>query len=178
MERVWILITSLAAFTIVLITELVYVSLINAQDGPDDTPFVPRFVAGYLAVMAALIVVALVPRPEIVRVRFALRAAAAGGLLGLGILGAWSIGLPLVVAGILIVVVLGRTARVAGSRLGRLMGLVAAVLALGAAVVGLDVAGRVIVCPEVGTSGGGGTHLLGGTYEYQCNNGELHMTSG
>src|ERR1041384_7469771 len=171
MERLWILITSLAAFTIVLVTELVYVSLINAQAGPDDTPFVPRFVAGYLAVMAALIVVALVPRPEIVRVRFALRAAAAGGLLGLGILGAWSIGLPLVLAGILIVVVLGRTARVSGSRLGRLMGLVGAVL-------GLDLAGRVIVCPEAGTSSGGGTHLLGGSYQYECNSGELHMTSG
>jgi hypothetical protein len=51
------------------------------------------------------------------------------------------------------------------------------VLSLAVIVVGLDVAGRVIVCPDVGTSGGGGTHLLGGTYRYECNNGELHMTS-
>jgi hypothetical protein len=163
---------------IVLGTELVYVTLINAQTGPDDMPFVPRFVAGYLAVMGALIVLALVPRPEIVRVRFALRAAAAGGLLGLGILGSMTIGLPLVLAGILIVVVLGRTGRVSGSTLGRLMGLVAALLSLAVAVVGLDLAGRVIVCPEVGTSGGGGTHLLGGAYRYECNNGEVHMISG
>jgi hypothetical protein len=58
------------------------------------------------------------------------------------------------------------------------MGLVAALLSLALAVVGIDVAGRVIVCPQAGSSSGGGTHLLGGSYQYECNNGELHMTSG
>ena len=174
-------ITSLVAFAIVLTVDILYVTLINAQNqrASDDMPYVPRFVAGYLAVMAALVVLALLPRREIEPLRFAMRAAAAAGLLGLGILAAMSIGLPLVLAGILVGVALGRTQRVAGAAWRRrLAGVAAAVLSLGVGWVGLDVAGRVIVCPEVGQSGGGGTHLLGGTYRYECNNGELHMSSG
>ena len=108
-----------------------------------------------------------------------MRAGASAGLLGLGILAAMSIGLPLVLAGLLVGVALGRTQRVAGAAWRRrLAGVAAAALSLGVGWVGLDVAGRAIVCPEVGTSGGGGTHLLGGTYRYECNNGELHMSSG
>jgi hypothetical protein len=166
----------MVAFAIVLATDVLYVAIINSQGASDDLPYVPRFLAAFLAVMAAFIVIALLPRPEIVPLRFALRAAATGGLLGLGILAAMSIGLPLVVAGILTGIVLGRTSQVSGSKLVRLVGLLAAVVTLAVAVVGLDLAGRVIVCPETGTSGGGGTHLLGGSYRYECNNGELHTS--
>jgi hypothetical protein len=81
-----------------------------------------------------------------------------------------------VVAGILVGVSLGRTRQAPGASAMRW--LAAAVLSLAVAFVGLDLAGHVIVCPGSGTSGGGGTHLLGGTYQYECNNGELHMTSG
>lgn len=178
MERAWIRVTSLVAFAIVLATDVLYVGIINSQGSSDDMPYVPRFVAGFLAVMATLIVIALVPRPEIAQIRFPLRAAAAGGLLGLGLLAANPIGLPLVVAGILVGGVLGRTGQVSRSRLVRAAGLLAAVLSVAVAVAGLDLGGRVIVCPETGTSGGGGTHLLGGTYRYECNNGELHLSSG
>ena len=180
-ERPVVRITSLVAVAIVLGVEVLYVSIINAQnqDSPDALPYVPRFVAGYLAVMAALVALALVPRREIEPLRFPMRAAAAAGLLGFGVLAAASIGLPLVVAGILVGVALGRTQLESrGSRLRRLAGVAAAVLSVAVGVVGVDLAGRAIVCPEVGTSGGGGTHLLGGSYQYECNNGELHMTSG
>ena len=181
MERPVVRITSLVAFAIVLATDVIYVALINAQNqgASDDMPYVPRFVAGYLALMAALVALALLPRREIEPLRFAMRAAAAAGLLGLGILAAMSVGLPLVLAGILVGVALGRTTQAPGaSAMRRLAGLMAAVLSLGVAFVGLDLASRAIVCPEVGQSGGGGSHLLGGTYQYECNNGELRMTSG
>jgi hypothetical protein len=181
MERPVVRVTSLVAFAIVLTTDILYVTLIIAQNqgSPTDTPYIPRFVASYLAVMAALIVLALVPRPEIEPLRFPMRAAAAAGLLGLGILAAMSIGLPLVAAGILVGVALGRTQLASGgSRMRRLAGVAAAVLSLAVGVVGLDVAGRAIVCPAVGTSSGGGAHLLGGSYQYECNNGELHWSSG
>jgi len=180
MERRAVVILSLVAFAIVLTADVLYVTLINAQNASssDDMPYVPRFVASYLAVIAALIALTLLPRPEIVSIRAPLRAASGAGLLGLGLLAAMSIGLPLVVAGILVVIAFRLTARTPRSRLRALAGLLAAVLSLGVLLVGLDMAGRVIVCPAVGQSGGGGTHLLGGTYRYECNNGELHMTSG
>ena len=177
-ERRSVLISSLVAFAIVLAVDFLYVTLINAQGASDDMPYVPRFIAGFLALMAALIVIALMPRKEIVAVRVPMRAAAAAGLLGIGLLGAMTIGLPLVAAGILAAVALGRTDRVQGSWRRRLAGLLAAIASIAVLLVGIDAAERVIVCPQFGTSGGGGTYLLGGSYRYECNNGELHMTSG
>src|SRR5207245_5296625 len=92
MERRSVLISSSVAFVIVLVADVVYVGLINAQ-GPSAQPYIPRFVAGYLAVMAALIAVAMLPRQEIETIRVPLRAAAAAGLLVMGFLAAFTIGL-------------------------------------------------------------------------------------
>src|SRR5256885_13746768 len=98
MERLLIRVTSLVAFAIVLATDILYVGLIGSQ-GQDFQPYVPRFVASYLALMAALIVIALLPRPEIVAIRLPMRAAAAGGPVAVGLLGAFSIRMPRGVAG-------------------------------------------------------------------------------
>src|SRR5256712_13798494 len=130
MERLLIRVTSLVAFAIVLATDILYVGLIGSQ-GQDFQPYVPRFVASYLAVMAALIVIALLPRPEIFAIRLPMRAAAAGRLVALGLPAALSIGLPLVVAGVLTTVALTRTSRRPGSALRRLAGLCAALFAIG-----------------------------------------------
>jgi len=146
--------------------------LINGQ-GPSAQPYIPRFVGGYLAVMAALIVVALLPRPEIVPIRAPLRAAAAAGLLVLGIFAAFSIGLPLVVAGILTGFALSRTQREPRRGVARVSGLVAAALTVAVMIAGLDVTQRLIVCPDSGEVGGGGSALLGGSYQYECKNGQL-----
>src|SRR5437879_11870486 len=91
MERLLIRVTSLVAFAIVLATDILYVGLIGSQ-GQDFQPYVPRFVASYLAVMAALIVIALLPRPETVAIRLPMRAAAAGGLRAWGVLAAVALG--------------------------------------------------------------------------------------
>ena len=171
------LVTSLAAFAIVLATDALYVAVINAQGPTDPMVYVPRFVASYLAVTAALIVIALLPRHEIAAIRVPMRAAAAAGLLVAGLIGAFSIGLPLVVAGILTTVALTRTTRLPGSRGGRLFGLVAAALAVGVLLGGLEVTMRVVVCPETGTSSGGGSGLVTGPYHYECDNGRLHWSS-
>jgi hypothetical protein len=174
MERLLIRVTSLVAFAIVLATDILYVGLIGSQ-GQDFQPYVPRFVASYLAVMAALIVIALLPRPEIFAIRLPMRAAAAGGLLALGFLAAFSIGLPLVVAGVLTTVALTRTSRRPGSALRRLAGLGAALLAIGLLVAGLEITGRLIVCPETGTGSGTGSGLVTGSYSYECNQGSLRI---
>lgn len=171
-ERTLVRVTSLIAVGIVVLVDVLYIVLINAQ-GPSAQPFIPRFVAGFLAVMAAMVAIALLSRPEIVSIRAILRAAAAAGLLMLGIFSAFSIGLPLVVAGALVTVALSRTARQPRRGVARLSGLVAAALTVAILIVGLDLAQRAIVCPSSGESGGGGTSLLSGSYQWECNNGRL-----
>jgi hypothetical protein len=141
-------------------------------------PYIPRFIAGYLAVMAALIAIALAPRPEVAAIRVPLRAAAAAGLFVLGFLAAFSIGPPLVVAGFLMTLALARTVREPRRAVARLSGLVAAALAIALLLAGMEVTQRMIVCPDQGTSAGGGSGFLTGPYQYECNDGELHYHSG
>ena len=177
MEPLFVRIVSILAFPVVLATDVLYVVLINAQ-GQSAQPYIARFVGGYLAVMAALIAVALVPRPETARIRVALRAAAAGGLLLMGFLAAFTIGAPLVVAGFLVFFALTRTVRENRSTPARLSGLVAAALAVVVLLAGLEVTQRFIVCPEQSQETGGGSGLITGPYQYECNNGVAHFHSG
>jgi hypothetical protein len=174
MERRLVLVTSVIAFVLVVATDVLYIGLVDAQ-GQSPQPYIPRFVGSYLALAAALIAVALLPRPEIAVIRIPLRAAAGGGLLVLGALTA--IGLPLVIAGILVTVALSRTAREPRTRAARLSGLIAAAISILVLLVGLEVTPRLIVCPDQGTSAGGGSGLLTGSYSYECSNGELHFHS-
>ncbi len=113
MERTSIVVTSILAAAAVLAIDVAYVALIVLQ-GPGPNPYVPFFVSGYLALMAALITAALIPRPDLARLRLPLRAAAAAGLLVLGMLAGFSIGLPIVIAGLLVGFGLVKT-RAAGS---------------------------------------------------------------
>jgi len=62
--------------------------------------------------------------------------------LPLGFLAAFSIGLPLVVAGVLMTVALSRTSRQPGTALRRLAGLGAALMAIGFLVAGVEITGR------------------------------------
>jgi len=171
-ERYSVLVTSLVAFTIVVAVDGLYIGVVNSQ-GPSAQPYIPRFVGGFLATMAALIAIALLPRPEIAIIRAPLRAGAAAGLLMLGIVAAFSIGLPLVAAGLLAGFALSRTRREPRRGVARLSGLVAAALTVGILIAGLDVTQRLIVCPDSGQVGGGGSGLVSGSYQYECNNGQL-----
>jgi hypothetical protein len=103
MERLSIRVTSVAALAIVLAVDLLYVVLIKAQGASPD-PYVPLVVATYLAVMAALIAIAMIPRAGLAAMRVPLRVAAALGLLALGFLAIFTIGMPLLVAAILVIV--------------------------------------------------------------------------
>lgn len=169
--------SSFIAFAIVVVVVGLYIGIIDAQ-GPSNQPYVPRFVGAFLAVMAALIVIALLPRPEIALIRAPMRAAAAGGLLMLGIFAAFSIGLPLVIAGFIVTFALSRTERTPRRGPARLSGLVAAALTVAILIAGLDVTQRLIACPDSGQSAGSGSSLVSGSFAYECNNGRLTMHSG
>jgi hypothetical protein len=109
MERMSVVVPSILAVVVVLGIEVLYVSLIAAQGGAEPGSYVPHFIAGYLVLMAVLIVVALIPSPRVAGLRVPFRAAAAGGLLVFGMLLAMAFGLPIVLAGLLVGFALSRT---------------------------------------------------------------------
>ena len=176
MEPPSIRVLSTVAFVLVTATDIFYITLINAQ-GPSSQPYISRYVASYVAVMAGLLVVALLPRPEIVPMRVAIRAAVAGGLFLLGFLFGVPLGMAFVIAGFLVFFALRRTARDTRSRPARLSGLVAAAVAVAVLLTGLEVAERIIVCPDKGNTAGGGSGLITGPYQYECANGVGHFHS-
>ncbi len=110
--------------------------------------------ASYIFLMAGLLGASFVVRWSIARQ--ALRAAAAGGLIGLGVIGLFSIGLPLFVAGVLAAMATLQT--LAGRDFAVFAGsvLVPAVLAIAVLLVVFETTQRLIACPAQGTMGGGG----------------------
>jgi hypothetical protein len=169
------------ALVIVLATDAAYISLVRGQnngvDGQVLDVFTLPFVAGYVLAMAALLAASLV-RWWSAAGRMPLRAAAAGGLLVLGVIAIFSIGLPLVVAGALATGATVRTLRGPFVTSSSLSAVAAAVVAVVVLVAGFEVTERMIVCPANGSMGGGGTGFVTGPYYYDCVNGRLSFHSG
>jgi hypothetical protein len=167
-----------SAFAIVLLADALYVGLIMGEANRPLDMFTVPFVAGYLVIMAALLGVSLLQRPRIVAARTALRAAAAGGLLVLGIVAAFSIGLPFIVAGALATGATVRTLRGPLVTASSLSAVAAAVVSVVVLVAGFEVTERLIVCPAQGSIGGGGSGFVTGPYYYECVDGRLDFHSG
>src|ERR1700730_5886493 len=162
---------------IVAISDIGYVLIIRTQDSHSPDGFRVLFVAAYLALMAVMLGVSLLDRPVIIRVRPALRAGAAAGLLILGVLAVFSIGIPIVAAGALATGAAGRAA--SGLRLpGVITEIAAAAVAIAVLVAGFEVTERLIVCPAKGVSGGSGYGLISGGYHWTCVDGKLDFRSG
>lgn len=169
------------ALVIVLATDAAYLSLVRGQtngvDGQVLDVFTLPFVAGYVLAMAALLAASLV-RWWSAAVRMPLRAAAAGGLLVLGVIAIFSIGLPLVIAGAMATGATVRTLRGPQLTKSSLSAVAAAVVAVVVLVAGFEITERMIVCPAHGSMGGGGTGFVSGPYYYDCVNGQLSFHSG
>ena len=165
------------AIVFALATAAVYLVLVLGQGSVPSDVVTVAFVALYLAALAALLAASLLRSWSMV-VRLSLRAAAAGGLLVLGVLAIFSIGLPLLIAGAMATGATVRTRR--GPVLGgsSISAVAAAALAVVVLVAGFEITERVIVCPAHGSSGGGGTGLVTGPYYYDCVNGRLTFHSG
>jgi hypothetical protein len=166
------------ALVVALATAAAYSFLVRAQGGYTglDVMTVP-FVTGYMVLMGALLGSSLVRRAR-ASLRTTLRAAAAAGLLVLGILALFSIGLPLVIAGAMATGATVRTLRGPHLTSSALIAVGAAVLAVALLVGGFEVTERYIVCPAQGTAGGGGTGFVSGPYHYECVDGRLTFHQG
>src|SRR3977135_2615626 len=85
---------------LVIADDIVYLNLAAGQGGVPDTATIP-FVGGYMLLMTVLLALPLLGGRWIVVARPAMLAAVAASLLLLGVFGAFSIGVPLFIAGIL-----------------------------------------------------------------------------
>lgn len=163
----------LVAVAIVAIAAIVvlYIALIRSQGEQDPvSALVVPFISAYLVVMAILLAASLLVRPAI---RPGLRGAASAGLLVLGWLAAFSIGVAvLIAAGLAIAATVlainerpgaGSTVSAAGA------GAVAVVVLIA----GFEFAWQHPVCPPNGEVGGSIPSLIGHGSSYECNGGVL-----
>lgn len=163
----------LTALAVVVVAgvDALYIGVIRGQGGGDPTmPLVVPFVVGYLALMAGLLLASLLAPPSFVP---ALRGGAAGGLLVMGVLAAFSIGVAVFLAGLLAI---GATVMAGLARPGAMSVVsagAAAVVAVALLVAGFQFAWSYLVCPASGEGSGTVPSLVGGGASYECNGGVL-----
>jgi hypothetical protein len=165
---------------VVIVMDALYVAIVVNQNSQGLAPpnlYTFPFIVAYLAVMAVLLTASLMSR-RTASARTALRAAAAGGLLVLGVVAMFSIGLPLVIAGAMATVATVRTMLGHRAMLSAVSAGAAAAIAVAVLIAGFEVTQRLIVCPEHGTMGGGGSGFVTGPYQYECVEGKLSFHSG
>jgi hypothetical protein len=169
------------ALIVALASDAAYLSLTRGQASGQQAlvldVFTLPFVAGYVFVLAALLAASLMRRWK-AAVRTSLRAAASGGLLVLGVIAIFSIGLPLVIAGAMATGATVRTLRGPMFTRSSVSAVAAAIAAVAVLVAGFEVTERMIVCPDQGTVTGGGSGFVTGPYHYECINGRLGFHSG
>ncbi|HET7465506.1 MAG TPA: hypothetical protein VFL29_02455 [Candidatus Dormibacteraeota bacterium] len=159
------------AVAIIAATVALYLTLIRSQGGPppDDVLTVP-FVAGYLSLMAVFLIVSLVV-PQ--GARPALRSGAGCGLLVLGVLSAFSIGVPVLMAGAFSLATAGIAIAARPGARSVVSSIAAGVVAVVVLLGGFQYTWSHIVCPPTGESGGTTASVLGQGTTYECHNGVL-----
>ena len=173
--------TGIVAAIIAATVDVLYIGIVNTQGASDPEFLRVPFVAAFIALMA--ICAALSARASVAQFRPLLLGFSAAGLLLLGFFAIFSIGLPLLVAGLValggLINSLGRvrladqaSAKAAGGGMAAGGAVIAVVILLG----GFSLAELAISCPAHGTMSGGGLGVLGGSYSYSCNNGSLTVS--
>jgi hypothetical protein len=165
------------AIFLVVVGDALYLAIVFNQGVHPLESYTTPFIAFYLVLMAGLLGASLMRRWS-TAVRGAFRAAAAGGLLVIGVLALMSIGLALVIAGGLAAAATVRTLRGPLITSSNLLGVTSAVIAVAVLIAGFEVTERLIVCPAQGSMGGGGSGFLTGPYYYDCVDGHLTFHSG
>lgn len=125
-----------------------------------------------MVVTAVLLLLSLLNLSLLAQARPALRAAAAAGLLVLGVIAAFSIGLPIFGAGILAAIAAGR-ALAGPDRMKRVLTeIAAAIVAVAVLIAGFEISGHV---PTDGFDERKRDRFVTGGYNWECDNGELHI---
>lgn len=166
------------ALAIVLVEDALYFGLVRNQGSYAPDAYTVPFVTAYMLLMAGLLGASLTRHPKILLATTALRAGAGGGLLVLGIVAAFSIGLPLIVAGILAAAATVQTLAPPHLTPAAISGVLAALVSVAVLVTGFEVTERLIVCPNHGMMSGGGSGFVTGPYHYDCVDGRLSFHSG
>jgi hypothetical protein len=143
----WLAVT---AAIIAALTDILYYGVVVGQGGHDPIRWRVAFVATFIAVLA--MTAALSARASSRAWRPGLLGLSSIGLLAMGFIAIFSIGLPLLIAGALI----------------------AFVIFVG----GFEASERAIACAPSGVETGSGSGLLSGPYHYTCVNGKLTLYPG
>lgn len=156
--------------------EALYLFVIFNQPSPrtPDVLTVP-FVASFIQLMAILVGISLVSSPAAVRLRPALRGGAAAGLLVLGVIGAFSIGAPLFLAGVVVLGVVVRTVSKAPGLASIMSAFAAALVVVALLVTGFEVTARVIECPAGGSAGGSWNGIVTRGFTWECTGGQVRF---
>lgn len=156
--------------------DVLYPGFVSSQGASDPQFLRVPFVAAFIALMA--ICAALSAAASAGRWRPLLLGVSAAGLLLLGFFAIFSIGLPLLVAGLLALYGLIYTLSHAGPFLGSSVRAAAGgtTIAVVILLAGLSLTELTIRCPPSGIMGGGGPGFLGGSYQYSCDNGKLTIS--
>lgn len=172
--------SAIAAAVIAATVDVLYVVVVIPAEHAEDPAFLTvPFVAAFIALMA-MCALASLASPE--RWRPLFLGAAAAGLILIGFFALMSIGLPLLAAGLVLLITLIRmlSSVVSGghrsvfSRIGVALG--GGALSIAILLGALSVSEVLIKCPASGQMSGSGLTLVGVSYSYSCDNGKLTIT--
>jgi len=161
------------AALIAAVVDVLYYGVVSHQ-GP--LAFRVAFVATFIALLA--ITAALSTRASATTWRPALLALSAIGLLAMGFIAIFSIGLPLLIAGALAFVALMFSLAASRQPAGIVKAGAGGLLALAIFLGGLEATEHAIGCPAEGVETGSGSGFLSGPYHYTCVNGKLTVYPG
>jgi hypothetical protein len=164
------------AAVIAALTDILYYGVVVGQGDHDPIRWRVAFVATFIAVLA--ITAALSARVSASAWRPALLGLSAIGLLAMGYIAIFSIGLPLLFAGALAFIALVISLTASRQPAGLLKAGAGALIALVIFVGGFEASERVIACAPTGVETGSGSGLLSGPYHYTCVNGKLTVYPG
>ncbi len=162
------------AVLLLVATATGYLGIVAIQGGPPPDNFLTvPFVAGYLALMALLLAASLSGAAPIALMRPALRAAPAAGLMVLGVLAIFSIGLPVLIAPSLATAATVVTFVTQPARGAVVAAVVAGLISVAALLAGLEFTWHYVVCPPTGLTAGTTAGIFIPSYSYECSYGHL-----
>ncbi len=164
----------LVPIVVTVLTDAGYLALVGGQHSRAPDVFTVPFIAGFMALMAVLLGLSLFSNRLLARLRPPLRAGAAAGLLVLGALAIFSIGLPLLLAGFLATGAAFRTL-VGRGAFGAVSEVAAAVVVLALLVGGFEVTARLIVCPAGSSMRGTWPGIVTGGFSWECAGGQVQF---